>query len=113
VSNGGNAVRLERPFEADIDRVFRAQALDGHHLELIHQRLPAGADPHQYQHGWDAALASLSTASMPSSSTPPATAAGTSRLLNISSSAMDSSCPARLSSTAPPSLHSRQVDKRS
>ncbi len=70
MSKGGNAVRLERPFEADIDR---AQALDGHHLELIHQRLPAGADPHQYQHGWDAALASLSTASMPSSSTPPAT----------------------------------------
>jgi uncharacterized protein YndB with AHSA1/START domain len=31
----------------------------GTHLELIHQRLPAGADPRQYQQGWDAALASL------------------------------------------------------
>jgi uncharacterized protein YndB with AHSA1/START domain len=31
----------------------------GTHLELIHQRLPAGADPHQYEQGWDAALASL------------------------------------------------------
>jgi uncharacterized protein YndB with AHSA1/START domain len=31
----------------------------GTHLELIHQRLPAGADPLQYREGWDAALASL------------------------------------------------------
>jgi uncharacterized protein YndB with AHSA1/START domain len=31
----------------------------GTHLELIHQRLPAGADPLQYRQGWDAALASL------------------------------------------------------
>jgi uncharacterized protein YndB with AHSA1/START domain len=31
----------------------------GTHLELIHQQLPAGEDPHQYQQGWDAALASL------------------------------------------------------
>jgi uncharacterized protein YndB with AHSA1/START domain len=31
----------------------------GTHLELIHQRLPAGEDPRQYQQGWDAALASL------------------------------------------------------
>jgi uncharacterized protein YndB with AHSA1/START domain len=26
----------------------------GTHLELIHQRLPAGADPQHYQQGWDA-----------------------------------------------------------
>lgn len=31
----------------------------GTHLELIHQRLPSGADPNQYRQGWDAALASL------------------------------------------------------
>ena len=31
----------------------------GTHLELIHQRLPAGADPLQYRQGWHAALASL------------------------------------------------------
>ena len=31
----------------------------GTHLELIHQRLPDGADPAQYQQGWNAALASL------------------------------------------------------
>jgi uncharacterized protein YndB with AHSA1/START domain len=31
----------------------------GTHLELIHQRLPAEADPLQYRQGWDAALASL------------------------------------------------------
>jgi uncharacterized protein YndB with AHSA1/START domain len=31
----------------------------GTHLELIHQRLPAGEDPRQYQLGWDAALESL------------------------------------------------------
>jgi len=136
VSDGGDAVRLERTFEADIDRVFRAFTdpdqlvhwwgpmnvrtsmaeidlrvggdcrwvmhpggqtavlygrivdLDpphllvmtnrwdgqneeslvtlrltrlpmGTHLELIHQRLPTGADSHQYQQGWDAALTSL------------------------------------------------------
>jgi uncharacterized protein YndB with AHSA1/START domain len=136
VGNGGDAVRLERTFEADIERVFRAftdpdelvrwwgpmdvrtsvaeidlrvggecrwvmhpegqiavlygRIVDlvpprllvmtnrwdgqvqeslvtlrltsvptGTHLELIHQRLPAGADPLQYRQGWDAALASL------------------------------------------------------
>jgi uncharacterized protein YndB with AHSA1/START domain len=136
VSNGKQAVRLERTFQADIDRVFRAFTdptelvhwwgpmdvrtsvaeidlrvggecrwvmhpegqiavlhgriveLDppvllvmtnrwdgqdeeslvtlrltsiptGTHLELIHQRLPAGADPHRYRQGWEAALASL------------------------------------------------------
>jgi uncharacterized protein YndB with AHSA1/START domain len=31
----------------------------GTHLELIHQQLPAGEDPAQYQQGWEAALASL------------------------------------------------------
>jgi uncharacterized protein YndB with AHSA1/START domain len=31
----------------------------GTHLELIHEQLPTGADPRQYQQGWDAALASL------------------------------------------------------
>jgi uncharacterized protein YndB with AHSA1/START domain len=31
----------------------------GTHLELIHEQLPTGADPAQYQQGWDAALASL------------------------------------------------------
>ncbi|MGH3340769.1 MAG: hypothetical protein ACRDPL_18320 [Propionibacteriaceae bacterium] len=50
MSDGGDAVRLERTFAADIDRVFR---------ELIHQQLPTGADPRQYRQGWDAALASL------------------------------------------------------
>jgi uncharacterized protein YndB with AHSA1/START domain len=136
VANGGEAVRLERTFHADIDRVFRAftdpaelvhwwgpmdvrtsvaeidlrvggecrwvmhpsgqvavlygQIVDldppqllvmtnrwdgqdeeslvtlrltsvpsGTHLELIHQRLPARADPDQYRQGWEAALASL------------------------------------------------------
>jgi uncharacterized protein YndB with AHSA1/START domain len=136
VGNGGDVVRLERTFEADIERVFRAftdpdelvrwwgpmdvrtsvaeidlrvggecrwvmhpegqiavlygRIVDlvpprllvmtnrwdgqvqeslvtlrltsvptGTHLELIHQRLPAGADPLQYRQGWDAALASL------------------------------------------------------
>lgn len=33
----------------------------GTHLELIHERLPVGADPAQYQQGWDAALASLTS----------------------------------------------------
>lgn len=136
MSNGGEAVRLERTLAADIDRVFRAFTdpaelvhwwgpmnvptsvaeidlrvggkcrwvmhpggqvavlhgrivdLDppellvmtnrwdgqdeeslvtlrltsvptGTHLELIHQQLPAGADPRQYRQGWEAALASL------------------------------------------------------
>ena len=136
MGNGGDAVRLERTFEADIERVFRAftdpdelvrwwgpmdvrtsvaeidlrvggecrwvmhpegqiavlygrivdlvpprllvmtnrwdgqvqeslvtlrltRVPTGTHLELIHQRLPAGADPLQYRQGWDAALASL------------------------------------------------------
>lgn len=136
MGNGGDVVRLERTFEADIERVFRAftdpdelvrwwgpmdvrtsvaeidlrvggecrwvmhpegqiavlygRIVDlvpprllvmtnrwdgqvqeslvtlrltsvptGTHLELIHQRLPAGADPLQYRQGWDAALASL------------------------------------------------------
>jgi uncharacterized protein YndB with AHSA1/START domain len=31
----------------------------GTRLELVHQRLPARADPDLYQQGWDAALASL------------------------------------------------------
>jgi uncharacterized protein YndB with AHSA1/START domain len=31
----------------------------GTHLELIHQRLPFGADPRQYRQGWEAALVSL------------------------------------------------------
>jgi uncharacterized protein YndB with AHSA1/START domain len=31
----------------------------GTHLELVHRRLPAGADPNQYVQGWTAALASL------------------------------------------------------
>ena len=133
---GGDAVRLERTFEADIERVFRALTVPadlvrwwgpmnvrtsvaeidlrvgdecrwiihpegqtavlygrivdldpprllvmtnrwdgqdqdslvtlrltsvpgGTHLELIHERLPSGEDPRQYQQGWDAALASL------------------------------------------------------
>ena len=136
MGNGGDAVRLERTFEADIERVFRTftepdelvrwwgpmdvrtsvaeidlrvgdecrwvmhpegqtavlygRSVDldpprllvmtnrwdgqvqeslvtlrltsvatGTHLELIHQRLPAGADPLQYRQGWDSALASL------------------------------------------------------
>jgi uncharacterized protein YndB with AHSA1/START domain len=136
VSNGGEAVRLERTFQADIDRVFRAftdpgelvhwwgptdvrtsvaqidlrvggecrwvmhpsgqvavlhgRIVDlepprllvmtnrwdgqdeeslvtlrltsvavGTRLELIHQRLPSGADPAQFRQGWEAALASL------------------------------------------------------
>ena len=77
----GAEVQLERTFEADVDRVFRATAghtnrWDGQqeeslvtlrltsvlavaHLELIHPRLPAGADPHEYRQGLDAARASL------------------------------------------------------
>jgi uncharacterized protein YndB with AHSA1/START domain len=31
----------------------------GTHLELVHERLPAGEDPQQYRQGWEAALASL------------------------------------------------------
>jgi hypothetical protein len=31
----------------------------GTRLELIHQRLPSGADPAQFRQGWEAALASL------------------------------------------------------
>ena len=50
------------------------------------------------------------TASTPSSSTPLATAARTSRSLAISSSGKDSWSPARSSSTAPLSWHSWQVD---
>ena len=63
MSNGGEAVRLERTFAADIDRVFHAFTDPA---ELVHWWGPmnvptsvAEIDLRQYQQGWDAALASL------------------------------------------------------
>jgi uncharacterized protein YndB with AHSA1/START domain len=156
VSNGGDAVRLERTFQADIDRVFRAFTDPG---ELVHWWGPMDVRTSVAQidlrvggecrwvmhpsgqvavlHGrivdldparllvmtnrWDRQdeeslrqlrLCSLrrTTASTPSSSTPLATAARTSRSLTISSSGTDNWSPARSSSTAPLSWHSWQVE---